>query len=167
MQISIKDEAVLEDWQKSLEKQYGFPYRYSKNNAVCNMMVYDLATGDDEWCEKYLSKLKETKWYDYYLNTAYSFLKKHGFHILNSKSGTEKGFIYFITDRNFVKIGFTKNVEKRLENLQVGTPQKLELTYSLEGTVFDEKIIQNMFSEYHERGEWYRLEGRLEGFLLK
>lgn len=77
----------------------------------------------------------------------------------------ETGFVYFIGDGECVKIGFSTNPKNRLSNLQVGSSKELKLLYTIQGSEKDERAIQNLFSDYYERGEWYKIEGRLKGFL--
>ena len=72
-----------------------------------------------------------------------------------------KGFVYFISNGEAIKIGFSKNpVEKRLKQLQTGSSLKLSLVYSIEGVTMDfEKTLHNYFgSQYNKRGEFYESE---------
>jgi hypothetical protein len=65
--------------------------------------------------------------------------------------------IYFITDGEFVKIGFTDNedVHKRIKELQIGNARKLELLGTLSGNIADESFLQRLLSDFNVSGEWF------------
>ena len=66
--------------------------------------------------------------------------------------------IYFITDGNCIKIGYTKNdVRKRLKQLQTSNPNRLFLLGYVEGDKNDEKMLHKKFSSSIVRinGEWF------------
>lgn len=70
------------------------------------------------------------------------------------------GFIYFIKDtgNNKIKIGWTKDVNRNLKNLQRGNPNKLILLGYVKGFLQEEKNIHSFkFNEYKVKGtnEWY------------
>jgi len=73
--------------------------------------------------------------------------------------------IYFITGESEgypVKIGYTaKNVHKRLENLQVGNPEKLFVIGTTEGNCVYEGVWHREFSQDWVFGEWFRRTDRL------
>lgn len=70
--------------------------------------------------------------------------------------------IYFISDGEFIKIGKSNNVNRRLRELQTANPRELKLlkvieckneTAAFELEVFLHKILQST----HQNGEWYYL----------
>lgn len=68
--------------------------------------------------------------------------------------------VYFAKCANFVKIGRSKNVEKRLKTIQNGCPHKLELlrifyTPSDTADAAFETWLHNRFRNCHSRGEWF------------
>lgn len=69
-----------------------------------------------------------------------------------------KGFVYFIqvgTDGP-IKIGFSKEDPlRRLNDLQAGCPWDLRLVGALPGTKFHERLLQEKFSEFKIRREWF------------
>jgi len=69
--------------------------------------------------------------------------------------------IYFIRqgDTNFIKIGYTNgNPQKRLDSLQGGNPQKLELIAQWEsGSAKQEWQIHKYYSKWRMLGEWFDL----------
>jgi DNA-binding XRE family transcriptional regulator len=63
--------------------------------------------------------------------------------------------IYFIKHTDFVKIGYTNNIYRRLSELQVSCPEKLKLLGLVEGTFEDEKKYHKQFNEFYSHGEWF------------
>ena len=68
------------------------------------------------------------------------------------------GYIYFIANKDKIKIGYTKNsVEKRLKQLQTGNDEYLVLLGFLRGGPEEEKMLHKQFAQYRIRqnGEWF------------
>jgi DNA-binding XRE family transcriptional regulator len=65
--------------------------------------------------------------------------------------------IYLISHSNqYLKIGYTKDIRKRLSRLQVSNPIKLEVLHLTDGDMELEKKLHDMFSEYNaQSGEWF------------
>lgn len=80
-----------------------------------------------------------------------------------------QGEVYFITcgdgEWPFVKIGYSKDIVGRMEALQPGAPQKLDLIGRMPGTIQVERAIHEKFSHLREHGEWFRLEDELWDFV--
>ena len=67
--------------------------------------------------------------------------------------------IYLISYENkFVKIGYTKNISKRLSQLQVSSPIKLEVLHLIDGDITLEKQIHNLFKDLKTNGEWFKFD---------
>lgn len=83
------------------------------------------------------------------------------------------GFIYLIenTDTLEYKIGLTKNSpEKRLKQLQTGSPAKLRLKASYRTNYPHrlESILHRYYSPYRLEGEWFALsDGQVNDFLTE
>jgi hypothetical protein len=73
--------------------------------------------------------------------------------------------VYFLKSSEFIKIGYAADFEARLRELQTGNPVELELLGLLPGPRSLEYTIHAAFRDERERGEWFRLEGRLAQFL--
>lgn len=77
--------------------------------------------------------------------------------------------VYFILDTysNNVKIGYStlKNLYKRLNTLQIGTPYELKLLGAIWGDIETEKKLHNQFKHLHIRGEWFVFTKEIEDFL--
>lgn len=68
----------------------------------------------------------------------------------------EKTYIYFIQATNGpIKIGLTKNVQRRLVRLQTGNPYKLSLLYFCPAKGVVEEQLRFHLKSDHMRGEWY------------
>jgi hypothetical protein len=65
--------------------------------------------------------------------------------------------IYFITDGEYVKIGFTdqNDITNRLNALQIGNARKLRLLGCIEGGRETESVLHNVFQGFRVRGEWF------------
>lgn len=61
--------------------------------------------------------------------------------------------IYAIGDGNKVKIGYSKNPQKRLKQLQTGQPNKLKLLHTWEG----DKLAEKKDSLYFKTTQNYAL----------
>jgi len=81
------------------------------------------------------------------------------------KAGKLYDNIYFIRCNEFVKIGFTYDIDARLETLQRSSPYKLELLLAVPGSAYDEQILHTRFREFRERGEWFRLTESIQTFI--
>lgn len=71
-------------------------------------------------------------------------------------------FLYFIKETgnlNYVKIGFTKNLNKRLSDLQTGNPRQLyyDKCFILDDCKNKETILHKICKDKCIRGEWYYL----------
>lgn len=75
------------------------------------------------------------------------------------------GYVYFIRSDGLVKIGFSTDVAKRLNNIRVGCPTGGKLVAAIPGTEDTETYFHKLFSKYRERGEWFRIEGLLADML--
>jgi hypothetical protein len=74
--------------------------------------------------------------------------------------------VYFIGDGGgLVKIGYSRNVDKRMQVLATGSPRPLQVLLTIPGTRSDEGAFHEMFKAEHMRGEWFRLSDRIERFI--
>lgn len=71
------------------------------------------------------------------------------------------GGVYVIGFSDFVKIGWSFSIARRIEEIQIGVPEKLTVYRCLEGTIQHERALHRRFSKYRLRGEWFRLDGDL------
>jgi DNA-binding XRE family transcriptional regulator len=73
--------------------------------------------------------------------------------------------IYFIKQENYVKIGFTNRFKARLNDLQVGSPVKLEVLAIIEGDKKDENTLHQKFNHICSNGEWFMYCDELKSFI--
>lgn len=83
------------------------------------------------------------------------------------------GSIYFAAIHpdesvGLVKIGYTDgSVAKRVGHFQTGCPYPIDVYHVREGSYDDERALHERFRDYHVRGEWFRFEGEVLGFVAK
>jgi hypothetical protein len=65
------------------------------------------------------------------------------------------GWIYVVGFDNYLKIGFAKNVGKRLRTLQVGAPKALDVLLSVRGNMDHERFMHKRFAAHRLNGEWF------------
>ena len=65
--------------------------------------------------------------------------------------------VYFIRCGDYVKIGTSKNIQRRLKDLETGNPYPLELIYVEDSLMEEEWHV--LFKHRHHRGEWYLFDG--------
>lgn len=64
--------------------------------------------------------------------------------------------IYFITDGEYVKIGFTESdIETRMTALQIGNARRLRLVGLINGGRETESVLHNVFKNLNVGGEWF------------
>jgi hypothetical protein len=64
--------------------------------------------------------------------------------------------IYLISHNDqFLKVGYTNNIKKRLSQLQCSSPIKLKLLHLIDGDTSLESDIHNLFKHISTSGEWF------------
>lgn len=78
--------------------------------------------------------------------------------------------IYFVISQNrFVKIGYTSNIEKRIQELQTSQPFELRIGCVLPGLYQTEKELHKLFESFRCKGggtEWFRYDGFLKACIM-
>ena len=77
--------------------------------------------------------------------------------VRQQKELSDVGTVYLIGSRqaNLLKIGYTKNLEQRLANLQSKSVHRLEIIKTKLGTLEDEKDALKKAYRFKLRGEWF------------
>lgn len=72
--------------------------------------------------------------------------------------GARGGYVYFITDGEAIKIGYSTEPKSRLATLQVGSPRQLRILASVPGTEEIEQALHRKFVHLRvpDRREWFR-----------
>jgi hypothetical protein len=73
--------------------------------------------------------------------------------------------VYFVRAVDKVKIGFTRDVERRISELQTASPVDLELLGTLPGSALTERRLHKRFSAHRVNREWFRYEPPIIGFI--
>jgi hypothetical protein len=73
---------------------------------------------------------------------------------------SKSGYIYIIQQRRstYYKIGYTtKDVHKRVAELQTGNPEELHIIsyHHVDDRRKTERILHDIAGKYHYRGEWF------------
>ena len=70
------------------------------------------------------------------------------------------GLIYVIQGESGgpMKIGYTKDLQKRIATLQTGYPDNLKVVLTFPGSLKIEQKIHNDLTQYRMRGEWFKPE---------
>ena len=78
-----------------------------------------------------------------------------------------RGGVYFIAAEgtNYVKIGYARDVNSRLNMIQAGCPYPMKLLAILPGKMEDEHKIHLQFRSLNFYGEWFVLEGELNDYV--
>jgi hypothetical protein len=79
---------------------------------------------------------------------------------LRSNRVKDSKWVYFICDGTNIKIGKTKNMKKRISQLQTGNAQKLVIVSYIESDTMDQLETQfhKVLIKQHVIGEWYNLD---------
>lgn len=74
--------------------------------------------------------------------------------------------IYFISDGEFVKIGYTEgSAEDRRKALQTGNPKPLKVVGTMSGDQSLEFNLHSQFSEHRVSGEWFKMAPSITTFI--
>lgn len=70
---------------------------------------------------------------------------------------SKEPLLYFIQsgDSGPIKIGVSKNIASRLNQLQTGHPEKLTVIGICKGGYFEEKRLHSVFAAFRRKGEWF------------
>jgi len=72
------------------------------------------------------------------------------------------GVVYFARCREFVKIGFATDIDRRWQVMQTDNPYGVSILFTFHGSRVDEEWMHKVFARYHHCREWFRLEGNLK-----
>lgn len=95
-----------------------------------------------------------------------------GENLLTRKTKSEEneanGFVYFISDSQYIKIGYTEsNPDTQLDMLQTGNARVLRLIgWHDNMSITDEHNFHTRFEPYRQHDEWFRIQGSLLQYLV-
>lgn len=64
--------------------------------------------------------------------------------------------IYFLESGDTIKIGYSIDVQNRINGLKSGSSKKVTLLGVMDGDVKHEKILHTAFAQYRVHGEWFK-----------
>jgi hypothetical protein len=74
--------------------------------------------------------------------------------------------IYFISDGEYVKIGYTNgNPLERLASLQTGNARLLKVLHTMPGSLSEEQALHQRFHHLRACGEWFELTDEIQQFI--
>ena len=73
--------------------------------------------------------------------------------------------IYVVGFNIYVKIGWTTDMSRRIEELECRLPEPLIIHATFKGTRRIETALHGKYDAYRLRGEWFRLEGHLADWI--
>lgn len=73
--------------------------------------------------------------------------------------------VYVARCGDFIKIGLTTNVEKRIKALTGAMPFNVELIASFQGNWDFEQALHNRFAVLHHRNEWFHCKDELAAWI--
>ncbi len=78
--------------------------------------------------------------------------------VVVQENAQKKGIVYLIgcEETQALKIGYTKNLNQRLQSLQCSNPHELKIMGSKRGTVELEQNLLQKFNHLKLRGEWFK-----------
>lgn len=87
------------------------------------------------------------------------------YHWNNNLHETSEDHLYLITDGRGVKIGRSKNPQKRLKELKTANPSKMEIVCVIRNKGFLEKTLHRCFDDIRLEGEWFETSARIAKFM--
>lgn len=77
----------------------------------------------------------------------------------------QPGFVYFVSDGQFVKIGWTADWRQRMTTIQSANPNKLQILAVCRGSTYRELALHRRFEKHHTQGEWHRLDQEIRDYI--
>ncbi len=84
-----------------------------------------------------------------------------------SKKNKILSWIYFLQCKNYIKIGRTNNILKRMVEIQCFNPFPLKLLLVFEGGSKQEASLHTRFGKDRIKGEWFLLSPHLKRYIIK
>lgn len=138
-------------------------YVYAQNNSGNKGITYLIKRSEYE---------KVVQSFDYdraKYNTQDPFYILECFNQIDSSSKT---IVYFISDGEYVKIGYTSDIKERIQALQIGNPRRLKLLFSIgcrdEYSALQlETFLQSVYQGRYVLGEWYDILNYIDIYKFK
>lgn len=143
------------------------PYAYSYYTA-------DAMRKMCKGCKNYLPRKNEGKPYDpenfrndFSIFKPYFILNTYGPKLVTEEPLEPAAYVYFITDGEFVKIGFATDPYRRLRGIQTGNPHECKIMWSIpfkteQDAHEAEKDLHWIYATYRRAGEWFDILDKLD-----
>ena len=77
-----------------------------------------------------------------------------------------KGYIYYILCGEMLKIGYSKDINRRMKTFKTGNPNELKLLLYHEGTTDTEWFLHKRFEQYRKQGtEWFEFSNKIRQYI--
>ncbi len=86
---------------------------------------------------------------------------------ISASAQNEPGRIYFAECGDFIKIGYTLSVERRIASLSTGNPAPISVLLVVKGKRGFERHLHNRFAKIRSRGEWFEKHPDLLSFIAE
>lgn len=73
--------------------------------------------------------------------------------------------VYFMLVGDAVKIGISRNVNRRINEFQVALSRPIDAVYVEKGRQFTETGLHKKFERHRLRGEWFSLSDEIKGYV--
>jgi len=75
--------------------------------------------------------------------------------------------VYFVQeeDNGLIKIGYSKNPNRRLKSLQINNPRKLNILKVIDGAMCRETYLHHRCSRFNAKGEWFHPHSELIDYI--
>lgn len=84
---------------------------------------------------------------------------------ISKKEKVDDLYVILDEDANHIKIGRSKNVKARLNQLQIANSHKLKLLYSIPKKGYMERELHEGFKKFKVKGEWFENDKRILNFI--
>lgn len=150
-------------YAKPTERQF-YPKLHLDYNKEYAIHSLDCERGSPKIKLKGFDKLYDYRDFNYSLKLADKEVVLHNqseFQYLKSyQNKYSESDMYFLIVGNSVKIGVTIDLKSRLKQLSTSISSEYEV-YVFRGKGFAEKPMHEFFNEYHQRGEWFKMNDRI------
>lgn len=99
---------------------------------------------------------------------------QNGFAELGNRVSAPKSFVYFMEREGMVKIGVSKNVDKRVREVSRGSAMPKGMTVgpvrllgTIPGAYAEEKALHRQLWRYRVGGEWFRYEDAVKAHIAQ
>jgi len=159
IEYSIPLEYVYIDIYRNVNQKYIFAQKNSGNKGVTYLIKR----------KEYEKVIQEFDYDKAKYNTRDPFFIVECFNEIVQESKT---IVYFVSDGEYVKIGYTSDIKERMQSLQIGNPRRLKMLFCIgcRNEYFAlqlETFLQSIYQGRHVLGEWYDILNYIDVYKFK